>query len=155
MYDRFMRVVALSAFVILCMGATETQAAKLNTAEFVAACTEDQIVAEDPAFEDGKVTPKTYCECVAGKFEGGKLSQDDVNMLTKMHNEDITDADAESHPNLEDLMVVNEGYEDACKESLGLSTGEDTDEAPDGEDMVPEDGMPDEGAPGEEQAPPD
>ena len=37
-------------------------------------------------------------------------------MLTKMHKDDISDADAENYPTLEDLMNANEGYEDACKD---------------------------------------
>ena len=33
------------------------------------------------ASKDGKVTPQSYCECVAGKFSENKLSQTDVDML--------------------------------------------------------------------------
>ena len=40
-------------------------------------------------------------------------SQADVDMLTKMHKDEISDDDAENYPTLEDLMNANEGYEDA------------------------------------------
>jgi hypothetical protein len=160
MDTRLTRVVALGAFALLCGGGTEALAAgaKLNTANFVAACAADQIVIEDPGFEGSKVTPQAYCECVAGKLVENKLSQTDVDMLTKMHKEEISDEDAESYPTLEDLMVANEGYEDGCKQSLGLPTGEDSyEESPMEEDAMPEDEAPsDQGeVPAEEgEAPP-
>lgn len=154
MHNPFVRVVALGAFAILCAGPVKVEAAKpatkLNAAAFIAACSADPNVTDEPGFEaGGKVTPKAYCECVAGELEKNKLSQTDVDMLTKVHKEDISDADAESYPTLEDLMVANEGYEDSCKKSLGLPAGGGTDveEAPMEEDAVPEDAIPEEGAP--------
>jgi hypothetical protein len=148
MCNAFLRVMALgvAAAIWLGVGEAEAGAGKLNTANFVTACAADQIVVEDPAFEDSKVTPKTYCECVAGKFEESKLSQTDVDMLTKMHNEDISDSDAASYPTLEDLLETNEGFEDACKKSLGLPTGDEDemDENPD-EGASPDDNAPDDG----------
>jgi hypothetical protein len=142
--NHFMRVVALGAIAAFCLCAAQDEAfaAALNTANFVAACGADENVTEDPGFEDGKVTPKAYCECVAAEIVKNKLSQADVDMLTKMHKDDISDADAESYPTLEDLMNANEGYEDSCRTSLGMPTDEGTDieEMPEGEDAVPDEG---------------
>jgi hypothetical protein len=144
-YD-FMRVIALGAFAVFCLGMTPSEAASVDTAKFVAACTADPSVTDDPGFDDGKVTPKAYCECVAGELANGNLSQKDVDMLTKMHNEEISDEDVENFPTLEDLLNANEGFEDSCRKSLGLpeDTGEDMQEEPEGED---------EGLPGDEEAP--
>ena len=138
----FMRIIALGAFAALCLGAPRVDAATLNTADFIAACSLDASITEDPGFEDGKVTPKAYCECITGEFEKSKLSQKDVDMLTKMHKEEISDADVENYPTLEDLMNANEGYEDTCRKSLGLPTDEGTDveEEPADEGTMPEDG---------------
>jgi hypothetical protein len=151
MYDPFLRAIALGTFAALAFGAFEAEGAGgLNTGDFKTACVEAPIVADDPGFADGKVTPQKYCECVVGKLEANRLSQTDVDMLTKMHNEEITDADAANYPTLEDLLVANEGFEDECKASLGLVTedsGTDMEEVPEGPDMVPEEGAPDEGAP--------
>jgi hypothetical protein len=44
-----------------------------------------------------------------------------------MHKEEISDADVESYPTLEDLLNANEGYEDTCRTSLGLPIDEGTD----------------------------
>jgi hypothetical protein len=143
MYNPLMRVIALSTFAALGGAGMQADAAggKLNTINFVAACTKDQVVVEDPGFEGSKVTPQTYCECVAGKLVDNKLSQTDVDMLTKMHNDDISDTDADNYPTLDDLLNTNEGFEDACKQSLGLPTGDDTDteESPMEEDAMPDD----------------
>jgi hypothetical protein len=140
----FMRVIALGAFAAFCLCAAQDDAlaaAALNTANFLAACSADQNITDEPGFDDGKVTPKAFCECVAGEFAKNKLSQADIDMLTKMHKDDISDADAESYPTLEDLMNANEGYEDSCKKGLGLPADEGTDveEAPAEEDTVPQD----------------
>ena len=85
------RVAALGVFAAFCFHAASLEAkpavaapAKLNTAAFLDACSTDQNVTDSPGFADGKVTPKAYCECVAGKFEENKLTQKDVDMLTKM-----------------------------------------------------------------------
>ena len=94
---------------------------QLDTADFVTACTEDPTVTEDPGFEGGNATPKAFCECVADELVENKSTQADVDMLTKLHNEEISDSDAENF-RLRSLMVANEGYEDACRQSLGLST---------------------------------
>jgi hypothetical protein len=140
-----MRIVALGGFAALslCAGGVEAAGA-LNTAAFVAACSADASVTEDPGFDEGKVTPKAFCECVAGELGKSKLTQKDVDMLTKMHKEEISDSDAESYPTLEDLMNANEGYEDSCRQTLGLPSAS-------GNDMEEE---PAEGMPEEEQAPP-
>ena len=65
----FTRVIALGAFAAFCLCAAQqaAAAAALNTANFVAACAADENVTDEPGFEDGKVTPKAYCECVAGR----------------------------------------------------------------------------------------
>ena len=136
----FMRVLALGSFAALCLSAAGAGAADLNTAGFVAACSADASVTEDPGFDDGKVTPKAYCECVAGQLVSNNLSQKDVDMLTKMHKEEISDEDVENYPTLEDLMNANEGYEDGCREKLGLpvATGTDMEEETDGGEGMPE-----------------
>jgi hypothetical protein len=151
--SNFMRVFALGAFAVLCLGMTQADAAALDTAKFVAACTADPSVSEDPGFDDGKVTAKAYCECVAGELAKNNLSQKDVDMLTKMHNEEISDEDVEAYPTLEDLLNANEGFEDSCRKSLGLpeDTGTDMEEEPAGEG----EGMPeDEEAPAEDDGSP-
>jgi len=153
----FKRVIALGAFVAFCLCAAQeaAAAAALNTANFVTACAADESVTDEPGFEDGKVTPKAYCECVAAEIVKNKLSQGDVDMLTKMHKDDISDNDAENYPTLEDLMNANEGYEDSCKTTLGLPAdeGNDVDEGTGEEDdVVPQD----DGAPaGDDTSPPE
>ena len=135
------RLVAFGAFAALCLGAAEVQAANLNTADFIAACVKDPVVTEDPTVAEAKVTPEAYCQCVAGKLEESNVPQTDVDMLVKMHNEDITDADADAFPKLDDLLVANEGYEDACRQSLGISLDDtDMEEFPT-EEEVPDEGM--------------
>jgi hypothetical protein len=155
------RVAALGVFAAFCFHAASLEAkpavaapAKLNTAAFLDACSTDQNVTDSPGFADGKVTPKAYCECVAGKFEENKLTQKDVDMLTKMHKDEITDADAEAYPTLEDLLTSNESYEDACKKSLGLPADAGNDEVPMEEDTVPDEEAPDQGAPPPDDASP-
>ncbi|MGC1710825.1 MAG: hypothetical protein WA717_04385, partial [Methyloceanibacter sp.] len=92
MHNRLTYTAALGVSALLLAGASEFQArpavaaaGKLNTTAFVAACSTDQNVTDEPGFEDGKVTPKAYCECVAAEIVKNKLSQGDVDMLTKMH----------------------------------------------------------------------
>jgi hypothetical protein len=151
MHNNFiMRVIALGGFAALCFCAARVEAADLNTADFLAACSADASVTEDPGFDDGKVTPQAYCECVAGELAKNKLSQKDVDMLTKMHKEEISDADVEAYPTLEDLMNANEGYEDSCRKTLGLPTASGTDV-----EEEPEEGMPEgEQAPAEDDGSP-
>ncbi len=121
------RLVALSAFAALYLIATDAKAQNLDTADFVAACVQDPVITEDPGFDDAKVTPQTFCECVAGQLQENEAAQADVDMLVKMHNEDITDADASSFPKLDELLVANEGFEDACRQKLGLAFEDDDD----------------------------
>ena len=71
-----------------------------------------------------------------------------IDMLTKMHKDDISDADAAAYPTLDDLMNTNEGFEDACRTALGLPAVDD--EEPSEEDTVP-----DEGAPDDKNSPPE
>jgi hypothetical protein len=77
----FTRVVALGAVAAFCLCAAQEAAAAgaLNTANFVTACAADENVTDEPGFEDGKVTPKAYCECVAAEIVKNKLSQGDVD----------------------------------------------------------------------------
>jgi hypothetical protein len=145
-----MRSLALGSFAALCLSGVEADAAEVNTADFTAACSTDVSVAEDPGFDDGKVTPKAFCECVAAELVSNKLTQKDVDMLLKMHKEEISDEDVENFPTLEDLLNANEGYEDACRQKLGLpvASGTDMEEEMEGE------GMPEgEEVPAEEEAP--
>jgi hypothetical protein len=154
MHNRLTRVVAPGALALLLAGASAINtnaadaAAKASTSDFVAACSADENVTQEPGFEDGKVTPKAFCECVAGKLDENKATQKDVDMLTKMHKDDISDADAAAYPTLDDLMNTNEGFEDACRTALGLPAVDD--EEPSEEDTVP-----DEGAPDEKNSPPE
>lgn len=135
-----MRAVALGSFAAFWLSASGAAAAELNTADFAAACSTDVSITEDPAFDDGKVTPKAFCECVAGELSKNKLSQADVDMLTKMHKEEISDDDVENFPTLEDLMNANEDFEDNCRQSLGLPSGYSDldDEEMDDEGMMPD-----------------
>lgn len=152
------RLIVFGTFTGLCLCPAWAEAAEINTDAFVAACSKDPIITDDTAFDDGKTTPKAYCECIAAELAKSDLGQKDVDMLIKMHNEDISDADVESYPKLEDLMIANEGYEDACRKTLGLPSdaGTDIEEVPEGE-MMPEDEMsPEDGeeAPAEEDESP-
>ena len=148
----FMRLIALGALAGVGLWAATAVAAEVNTGNFTAACSNDPSVTEDPSFEAGKATPKAFCECVAGALAKNNLSQKDVDMLTKMHNEELSDADAEAYPTLEDLMNANEGFEDKCRETLGLPTDIGTDME---EEQIDDDAAPgDEEAPAEEAAPP-
>jgi hypothetical protein len=132
-----------AGLVVLAFGAAEAAPAALNTTDFLAACVGDPVVADEPGLAQGsKVTAQIYCQCVAGKFAGKKLSQSDVDMLTKMHKDEITDEDAESYPTLQDLMEANEGLEDACKESLGMPAAKDNGDEegpPIDEENIPQD----------------
>ena len=150
----FMRVIALGTFAVLVLGAAKVEAASVNTADFIAACTADPSITDDSAFDDGKVTPKAYCECIAGELGKNNLTQKDVDMLTKMHNEEISDEDVAGYPTLEDLLNANESYEDSCRKSLGLPAGGDTDmqEEPTEEEAVPEEG---EAPAGDDTSPPE
>jgi hypothetical protein len=75
-------------------------------------------------------------------------------MLTKMHKEEITDEDVENFPTLEDLMNANEGFEDSCRQSLGLPTGgtDLEEEEMEEEGMMPED---EESPPEDDGSPPE
>jgi hypothetical protein len=101
------------------------------------------VVTDEPGFaaSGGKATPQLYCECIAGKFKDKKISQSDIDMMTKMHKDEITDEDAASYPTLEDLMAKNEGFEDECKASLGMPSSDDDDEEgpPMNEEDIPQD----------------
>jgi hypothetical protein len=149
--NSFMRLMAFGAFAGLCLCADSGDAAKLGTADFIAACSEDPSVTDDPGFDESKVTPKAYCECVAAELEKNNLNQKDVDMLTKMHNEDISDADVESYPTLEQLMNTNESFEDRCRTSLGLPSDVGTDV----EEIPEEDFLDDDEAPADGEAPAD
>ena len=134
MYHR----VAVLGFVTALAAASSSfaaPAAKLNTEAFLAACSEDEVVTGQLGSAE-EITPKQFCECVAGKYQEGKISQTDVDMLTKMHKDEITDEDAASYATLEDLLSANERVEDGCKKSLGVPANTNgDDEAPDDEEM--------------------
>ncbi len=151
MVDALMRGAAFAGLLLLpaagAQGAPqETAAGKLNTEAFLAACVADPVVTDEPGLQEGsKVTAQAYCACIAGKFEAGKLSQADVDMLTKMHKDEITDEDADGYPTLEDLMAANEGLEGDCKKSLGMPAATDAEQptqddgAPADEEDIPQD----------------
>jgi hypothetical protein len=145
MRNRVVLGFAFSAVATFCLGASAAwaaPAAKLDTGAFSAACAADSVVTEAPGLEAGsKVTPKMFCDCVVGKYQENKLSQKDVDMLTKVHKDELTDDDAAKYPTLEDLLSASEGYEDACKKTLGLPADTD-EEAPGEDDSVPEDTLP-------------
>ena len=144
MVDGLMRGLLVAGILILAAVAAEAQApeAGLNTDAFLAACIADPVVTDEPGFaQGGKATPQSYCECIAGKFKEQKLSQADVDMMTKMHKDEITDEDAASYATLEELMAKNEGIEDDCKESLGMPSSDDDEEVgpPADEEDIPQD----------------
>jgi hypothetical protein len=146
MVDGLMRGPILAGLLILAAASAEAApqeapAGTLNTDAFLAACIADPVVTDEPGFEaGGKATPQTYCACIAGKFKEKKLSQPDVDMMTKMHKDEITDEDASSYPTLEELMATNEGFEDDCKESLGMPSADDDEEGPPlNEEDIPQD----------------
>jgi hypothetical protein len=127
----------------LCVGLALTStaviaapAAKLNTDDFLAACSEDEVVTGQlGSQEETEVTPKAFCECVAGELPKSKLSQKDVDMLTKMHKDAITDEDATTYSTLEDLLRANERIEDGCKKTLGIPVNAEDNAAPGDEEM--------------------
>lgn len=144
MVDGLMRGLFIAGILILAAATAEAQAPEtgLNTDAFLAACIADPVVTDEPGFaQGGKATPQSYCECVAGKFKEQKLSQSDVDMMTKMHKDEITDEDAASYATLEELMAKNEGIEDDCKESLGMPSSDDDEEVgpPADEEDIPQD----------------
>jgi hypothetical protein len=138
-------LVAAGLFALATCGThavSKAAAGKLKTDDFLAACAADQNVTDMPGLEAGsKVTPQIYCECVSGKLQGSKLSQSDVDMLTKVHKDAVTDEDAQNYPKLEDLLTANESFEDACKTSLGIPVEED-DEGTDEEAPTDDDNSP-------------
>lgn len=142
MVDALKHGTAFAGFMLLVSSAglvPQADAAGLNTEAFLAACVGDPVVTDEPGLQQGsKVTAKQYCDCIAGKFDEKKLSQADVDMLSKMHKDEITDEDAEGYPTLEDLMAANEGLEDECKKSLGMPAATD-DEQPTQDDGTGED----------------
>jgi hypothetical protein len=117
------------------------QAAKLSTEAFLVACSEDEVVTGQLGSAE-EITPKQFCDCVAGKLPESKLSQKDVDMLTKMHKDEITDEDATSYPTLEDLLSANERIEDGCKKSLGVPVNADGDDEAPGDEEMPADEAP-------------
>ena len=146
MVDGLMRGPIVAGLLILAAAAAEAApqeapAGALNTDAFLAACVADPVVTDEPGFAEGaKATPQSYCACIAGKFKEKKLSQPDVDMMTKMHKDEITDEDAASYATLEDLMAANEGFEDDCKESLGMPSADDDEEGPPAnEEDIPQD----------------
>jgi hypothetical protein len=134
MVARLKRACMFASLAALLLGAPSARAAAaLDSADFLAACVADPVVMDEPGLNEGSsVTPQVYCECVAGKFAEGKFSQTDVDMLAKMHRDEITDEDAESYPTLGDLLQANEAMQDDCKASLGMPVSED-----DGEEEGP------------------
>ncbi|HEU0016921.1 MAG TPA: hypothetical protein VFQ31_00965 [Methyloceanibacter sp.] len=144
MVDGLMRGFLIAGLLLLVAAAANAApeaAGALNTEAFVAACVADPVVTDEPGFaEGGKATPKSYCECIAGKFALQKLTQSDVDMMTKMHKDEITDEDAASYATLEELMATNENIEDDCKESLGMPSADDDEEGlPANEEDIPQD----------------
>jgi hypothetical protein len=134
----FLIGVAMSAEAVS-KQATES---KLNTDDFLAACVADPVVTDEPGLEAGsKATAQIYCECIVGKYHEKRMTQVEVDMMTKMHKDQITDEDATSFPKLEDLMAKNEAFEDACKASLGMPASSDDNEegAPTNEEDIPPD----------------
>ena len=125
------------------VGGDNARAADIKLDNYMAACVADPDLVEE--FQgDPKVTPQVFCECVSGKLKEASATQADIDMLTKMHKDAITDEDVEGFPTLEDLMIANEDYEDSCRQRLGIIVETD-------EDMMPED---DEGMMPEDEAPP-
>jgi hypothetical protein len=143
MVDGLMRglfIAGLGIVVVSIPAAAPHAAGALNTDAFLAACMADPVVTDEPGFAQGKATPKSYCDCIAGKFKAKPLSQADVDMMTKMHKDEITDEDAASYSTLEDLMATNENIEDECKESLGMPSSDDDEEGPPAdEEDIPQD----------------
>ena len=125
MVDGLMRGFILAGLLIgIATGAEaaskQATESKLNTDAFLAACVTDPGVTNQPGLEAGsKVTAQMFCECIVGKDHDKQMTQAEVDILAKMHK-DVTDEDAASFPQLEDLLVKNEGFEDACKASLGM-----------------------------------
>jgi hypothetical protein len=144
MSDRvaFLGVGLTLAIVFAASSGAAAPAAKLNTEAFLAACTSDEVVTGLAGFDEGKVTPKQFCDCVVGKYQDNKLNQNDLDLLTRVHKDELTEAD-ETNASLESLLSSSEGYEDACKKSLGLPVNAEDDEAPAEDDT-----------PGDEEAPP-
>lgn len=149
---RLIQGVALGAVTAVCIffatvGTEPAAAAGLDLNGFITACAADPVVVEAPGLEPGsKVTAKAYCECIGGKYRENKVSQQEVDLLTKVHKDTLTDEDAAKYPKFEDLLTANEGYEDSCKKTLGLPDIDEEDipddqEQPDDEDTAPPKGQ--------------
>jgi len=133
-------VTPLAVFSAAILGLS-AQAAKLSTDAFLAACSEDEVVTGQLGSAE-EITPKQFCDCVAVKLPESKLSQKDVDMLTKMHEDAITDEDATSYATLEDLLSANERIEDGCKKSLGVPVNSEGDDQAPGDEEMPADEAP-------------
>lgn len=144
---------ALITAAALLLGAAGAPAADtpVKLDGFMAACTQDPDLIEE-FHGQAKATPQAFCECVSGKLKENKATQADVDMLSKMHKDDIQDEDVESFPTLEDLMMANEDYEDACRQSFGITVEPDVEMTPDGEEGLP---LEEQEAPDEEGATPE
>ncbi|MGI8724618.1 MAG: hypothetical protein ACR2J1_04525 [Methyloceanibacter sp.] len=144
---------ALITAAALSLGTAGAQAADMSVKldGFMTACTQDPDLIEE-FHGQAKATPLAFCECVSGKLKENKATQADVDMLSKMHKDDIRDEDVESFPTLEDLMMANEDYEDACRQSFGITVEPDVEMAPDGEEGLP---LEEQEAPDEEGATPE
>ena len=132
MVDGLMRGFILAGLLIgMATGAEaaskQATESKLNTDAFLAACIADPVVTDEPGLEAGSKVTAQMCQA-------------EVDMMTKMHKDEITDEDATSFPKLEDLMAKNEGFEDECKVSLGMpKSQDDNEEAPTNEEDIPQD----------------
>ena len=89
-----------------------TPAAALDTKEFVTACLADSSL--DQIEDVGtKITPKDFCACVAGKIAESDLTQDQVDIVTKIHKNDVDDTMSADYDAAHD---ANDSFETECSQ---------------------------------------
>ena len=64
-----------------------------------------------------------FCECLAERYKEKKLSQSDVDFLTKLRRNALTDEEMQNYETAEDLFAADEDLNQACRTKLGLKIG--------------------------------
>jgi hypothetical protein len=101
---------ALALMGLAALGATP--AAALATKEFVAACLADTSLDQIEGVGT-KIMPKDFCACVAARIAASELTQDQVDIITKMHKNDVDDTMSADYDEAHD---ANDSFETECSE---------------------------------------
>jgi hypothetical protein len=90
--------------------ASAAHAETLNTDGFLAACVADDTLDQIEGVGT-TITPKDFCACVAGKILESELTQDQVDIVTKIHKYDVEDTASDDY---DTAQQANMGFEEAC-----------------------------------------